>query len=731
MSTIDKYTHHQGTGTADDVDLSALLSELLGHKALIITSIVLALGVGAFIVSRQAPQYQSNVLLQLNSTQKAGFERPGLSLGGSQSDSASAHIALIKSRVTAIPVVKALGLNIMAFPTNQRSFWQRLWSPEKRSIDVSEFDLPEQDSGPYYLVEDRDNHIQLFDAHDRLILQGAVGSKLQADNGAISVYVNKVNAPVGTRFTLIKKPPVSAINAVLSDLNVTEVVGKAGIGTGILDVSKVGSDPIKVVSALNAIAKTVQIKDAERKAQEASKTLAFLKEQLPLAKLSLQTAEKSLNTHYKSKGGQAAVAMSKRLLTQQLANVQQQASALRVQRLDMRQHFTESHPAMKTLLSRQKTLEAERKLLEGKLFNFVSSDPISVNLQRDIQVKKELYIMLLNKLQEMEVAQAGIVSGVEILAEATPATLVNLHQSKIFMVSGFIGFIISLLWIFGQKLLFPRVEDPHWSEERFNIPNLAVINHCLEQTKNEEAFSKSQESHVPLLAHAKPQDLAIESLRSLRTSLQVSLAGANNNIVTILGISPGVGKSFVSANLGYLLAKAGKRVLLIDTDLRRGTLHRHMNSPVGPGMADLIDGNHSFDEVCAKNIYENLDFIPRGHYPSNPSELLMRPYFKELLHTFSNQYEIVLMDTPPILLVTDAALIAKLAGTNYMVFAAGVHQPTEIELAVKRFTGAGVQLHGSIFNFQRAEKFGRTHGKYGKYGRYSYQYYYDDSLKVK
>ena len=236
-------------------------------------------------------------------------------------------------------------------------------------------------------------------------------------------------------------------------------------------------------------------------------------------------------------------------------------------------------------------------------------------------------------------------------------------------------------------------------------------------------------SELPLLAQANPRNISIESLRSLRTSLQVSLMGANNNIVSILGVSPGVGKSFVSANLAYLLAAGGKRVLLIDGDLRKGTLHKYMNVPAMPGLAEVIKKTATVDNALIQSVYNNLDFIPRGAYPTDPSELLMSDYFKSLMATFTTQYDVIVIDTAPVLLVTDAVLIGGVSGTNYLVMGAGAHQPAQIEMVLKRLADSGVQVHGSIYNFHRTETVTRSYGQYGKYGKYSYynSYYEDES----
>jgi tyrosine-protein kinase Etk/Wzc len=295
--------------------------------------------------------------------------------------------------------------------------------------------------------------------------------------------------------------------------------------------------------------------------------------------------------------------------------------------------------------------------------------------------------------------------------------------------SAIIGLIMSVIVIWGRKMLHPRVEDPHWTEKHFNLSNLAIIPYSKEQL---EATGRLQITKtLPLLAHANPRNLAIESLRSLRTSLQVTLACATNNIISILGVCPGVGKSFVSANLAYLLAAGGKRVLLIDGDLRRGTLHKYFSVESSQGLAEVLSQNLPLEQALRSTMHDNLTLLPRGDYPQDPSELLISERFKSLIELLSQRFDVVVFDTAPILLVTDAVVVSNYSATNYLVLGAGVHRPGEIELVLKRLSSSNVQVHGTIFNFHRmATKMGSYGSKY-YYNKYrSYSYYYDDKLKM-
>ena len=444
-------------------------------------------------------------------------------------------------------------------------------------------------------------------------------------------------------------------------------------------------------------------------------------QQLPLAKYSLDKAETDLN-HYRATSGKIDIKLQAQSLLTQLEDLDKQLGTLQVNKIDMSQRYTTSHPFLIALIHQTKDLKIKRQQLENLLKGLPASDQIAVNLMRDVDVKNSLYLILLNKIQELEFIKAGTISNVRTLSYAKlPDQPLPGRGKLIYSGSIILGLVFSFLIVFIRKLLSTQVGDPHWGERHFNLVNLAIIPYCKEQTINTKKYKSHSLDYIPLLAEINPRNLAIESLRSLRTNLQVTLISAPNNIVSILGISPGVGKTFISSNLAWLLAVAGKRVLLIDGDLRRGVLHKNFDLQSKPGLVDFLNNTASKEQVLKISSHPNLTILPRGSYIADPSELLTSTKFKEFIHASSQQFDIVLIDTAPILLVTDGALIASLSGTNYLLIGANAHHPIEIATVMKRLANAGVPVHGSIFNFFKAGSGERFHSKYNAY-------YYDENL---
>jgi len=201
-----------------------------------------------------------------------------------------------------------------------------------------------------------------------------------------------------------------------------------------------------------------------------------------------------------------------------------------------------------------------------------------------------------------------------------------------------------------------------------------------------------------LLSVAAPSELAIESLRSLRTSLHFAMMEARNNVLMITSPMPGVGKSFVSANLAVIIAQAGKRVLLIDGDMRKGYLHRSFGLQPKHGLSDALAARLGNTEVINATEVDNLHLIACGFAAPNPSELLMHDNFSKLLRELSPHYDLVIIDTPPVIAVTDASLIGRQAGTTLLVARFGQSSVKEIEVSKRRLAQNGVLVKGAIFN---------------------------------
>jgi tyrosine-protein kinase Etk/Wzc len=270
-----------------------------------------------------------------------------------------------------------------------------------------------------------------------------------------------------------------------------------------------------------------------------------------------------------------------------------------------------------------------------------------------------------------------------------------------------------------RKALNRGVTNPN-DLEKLGLPVYAAIPFStIQKELDQKTYRKDRIGDARLLAMSHPTDPAIEGLRSLRTSLHFAMLEAANNRLMISGPSPQVGKTFVSANLAAVVAHSGQRVLLVDVDMRKGYLHKVFGVSVENGLSDVLAKHCELTAAIHHTAVENLDFIGRGQVPPNPSELLMHANFSAFLEHVSALYDLVILDTPPFLAVTDATIVGRQSGTNLIVARFEVNSVREVELTMRRYRQSGIELKGAIFN--GIEK--RSSAKYG-YGAYSY-YNYD------
>ena len=707
-----------------EVDFIALFHQLLEHKWLIAVIMAISLMGGKYYASKQIPVYNPDVLMQVESNRGVGMgltnSLPGAGGGfvSSLGSPAAIQIALIKSRYILTPVIQSLHLNTSLTPSTSQSRWSRILSRSQPEAEMTLFTFPSEDYRPYYLVYEKGNRMSLFDSNHQQLLEGRIGERLTNQDKSIQLQINQISAQAGTEFTFIQYP--------INDGMVRSIARRIKIDDpdklGLLTLAYQDTNPRLAARVVNEIARVTQRKNTEKKSLEASKILSFLSKQLPLAKQGLTHAELALN-RYHAEHGKIDTKLEIKALIQEIMSIEKQLITLRMTKHEMFYQYTKNHPSMINIKRRIAMLHEEKKDLLKKIKILPLIDQMTLNLLRNVKMNNALVTIILSKTQEMKIIQAGLLSDVRILSYAKiPDAAIPINRAKLYGGSIIIGLIISIILIFSRKFIFPLIEDPYWTETHFNIPNLAIIPYSKEQLKHSQDLKENTKKSIPLLSQKNPRNLSIESLRSLRTSLQVNLSCANNHVISILGVSPGVGKTFISTNLAYLLATTDKRILLVDADLRKGSVHKYFNLDPAPGLAELIQGSVQIEEALKPTSHHNLTILPRGNYPADPAELLSSERCKELISQFSKQFDIILIDTAPVLLVTDAVLISATSATNYLVLGSNVHQASHLEMAIKRLSSAGITVHGSIFNFHNAA----SKKSFYSYKYYSSHYYYED-----
>ncbi|MDO9620465.1 MAG: polysaccharide biosynthesis tyrosine autokinase, partial [Moraxellaceae bacterium] len=430
---------------------------------------------------------------------------------------------------------------------------------------------------------------------------------------------------------------------------------------------------------------------------EAENTLAFIETQLPEVKKALEAAEVRFND-YRRRTGSVDISQESSIILQQSVQAESGILSLQQERKSLLNRFTAEHPSVKALDAQIAALRSEQNRFSGDISRLPSTQQELLRLTRDLQVNQELYTTLLNNAQQLKVVRGGTVGNVRVIDFAQrPLGPVEPKKPLILAVSVLLGLMLGIGFAFVRQMLKSGVKDANQIESKLGLSVLATIPVSEAQEKLFKQISKKG-GRLSVLAHAAPDDLSIESLRSLRTSLHFALLDASNNIIMITGPSPQLGKSFVSVNLAAVMAAAGQRVLLVDGDMRRGYLNEYFGMPRDGGLSELIAGQREAEQVIQASGINGFDYVTTGELPPNPSELLLHPRFEAFLKDVSQRYDSVLVDSPPVMAVTDAAIIGRLAGATLLLARFAVTPLRELEHSAKRLQQAGVAVKGVLLN---------------------------------
>lgn len=716
---LNELVENVNTDSCENGELQHLFYALWENKFLLIIVTCLVCALSSVYLFFRIPKYEANTLVQVtDNNREENFRLSQFHLNSGGPNETASQIALIQSRVILEPIINQLGLSIDIEPRHLPMIGHFLTKSSKDKIHISHLYLKAEYLSKHLKLKILDKtHYLLTDSNGRTLLQGET-KKLIHSNSGNAIQIDKLDANPGAEFYIIKYPMLDILKKLISKLNVIELGDSNNNQTGILQISLIDTNPARLIQILNTIAKAVELKNTERKSQETKKTLQFLNEQLPIIKSSLEKAEVALN-YYRATSGKIDLKIQAEQLMEQLASTEKQIIEANLYKSSLLQIYTKKYPLIIDIDNKVYQLKKLKQGLIQQIKALPASDQVAMNLMRDVKVKNDLYLVLLNKIQELRILNSGTLSDIKILAEATiPETSVPEQNGLVFTASLILGLMLGSISILIRNVFSRKVNDPQWVEKKLGIPNLAIVPYSKQQTKMKIGYKQKEIKLLPLLAETNPRDLSIEALRSLRTSFQIMITEAQKNIISIMGVSSNAGKSFVCSNFAYLLANVDKQVLLIDGDIRRGDLHKHFSLSQTPGLNELINDKVVLSDAIRPTSLPNLSFLSCGKYPEYPAELLTKPRFKEILNTLSTQFDYIFIDTAPVLAAADSSIIGALTDLNFLVVATNQHQPEEIVLTIKQLENSGIKIHGTVFNNLNQKSL-----IYGKY-RYQHHSYY-------
>lgn len=721
----------QNTNTEDTIDLKELFFSLIAQWKLIALCVILSL-VCALLYLRTTPDtYSVDALVQVEEGKGASAALLGdLSNMIDQKQPAQTEIELLRSRLVLGTVIQNLNLDI-TIQGNSDTFTNRLFAPHDYSTEYLKnsvvfkdneqaFDIRKLSVPNSYL----DKPLQLkfqntkFTLTDKKTEQIVFSGDLNKEN--------RVSTPEGLwivtifsqdqfndQYIIQKLSLPNAVKNILDDYSVAE----KGKLTGVLGLNYQGQDQEHITKVLNAILDVYKQQNIDRSSAESAQTLKFLDEQLPELKKQLDTAEREFNK-FRQQYNTVDVTKESELYLTQSVTLETQKAELEQKVAEAGAKYTNEHPVMQQMTAQLSALNKKIGELENTLKQLPDLQRRYLQLYREVEVKNQLYTSLLNSYQQLRIAKAGEIGNVRIVDHAIePVEPIKPKKLIILVLSIFVGGFLGTLLALLRNMMRTGIKDSSQIENELDLPVYATVPRSPVQESRIKLLKKKKT--IPVLAVKNNDDIAIESLRSMRTAIHFAMSSAKNNLIMISGPAPEVGKSFISTNLAAILAQSNKRVLIIDADMRRGYLHKYFNTENTPGLADYLNNQQNLDAIIKPSEISGLSVITRGKSPTNPSELLSSAKFAALLEQLSPLYDHIIIDTPPVLAVTDGIIISQYTGINLVIARFAKTQMKELELTMNRFEQVGVKINGVILNdIQRGT------GGYGYGYGYNYSYGY-------
>lgn len=716
----------------DEIDLSEIFGALRESWKQIAIVMVCVLLLGAIYAVLGTPVYRADAMIQVDDDSGTGSINDKLgdlaSLFQSKA-TADAEIELIRSRLVVGETVSRLHLDISAKPhyfpligaaiarlsQGESGLAKPLlglgsyaWGGER--IGVSVFDVPTD----YYEKRFKlraldDQRYELSDPDGDVFIRAKVGEVATGmmPEGAVRITVSSLVARPGAHFDLMRYSTQQTVEDLQKKLDIAEKTKQSGI----IGVKLDGEDAQRITATINMIASLYVQRNVDRKSAQAQQMLGFLGDQLPQLRSDLDQSEARYNA-FREKSGAIDLDAQGKLLLQSVVDAKSHLVDLQQQRAELVQRYTPSHPMVAAIDARIAELEHQQDLYERQVTDLPQTQQEALRLMRDVKVNTDLYMKLLDSTQQLRVLKAGQLGNVRTVDFAVvPEEPVRPKKVLVIPLAAAFGLLIGCVVALGRRMLHRGLESPAEIEHAVEVPVYAIISHSEKQIALEQSARRNP-TKPGVLAAVFPDDIAVEGLRSLRTALQFGVLKPENNIVMITGPRPGVGKSFVSVNLATVLAATGKRILLIDADMRRGDVHSYFSINGKPGLSDVLTGREP-DSVIHRQALPNLDVMMAGAAPDRPSELLLRERFSAMLTSLAASYDMVIVDSPPVLAVTDPMLIGKLAGATLMVVRHGYHSAAELRETTRHLSNAGVGVDGVLLT--DVPQRGAAYGAYSDY----------------
>lgn len=716
----------------DELDLADILAQIAARKGLIALFVVIGTLIGAVIGQLGPNEYRADAVVQIEK-RSSGVPLPeeliGTLLSGDQDSKSSfaTEIHVIRSRLVLGPVVDTLSAGTRVIPVRAPVIGDLLARRTLPFVDdylPAAYQRPEESItlGSLILQEDlvgtalrlRVTGADSFDVTGPglPLVSGQVGQAVTLGTD-VRLTVADISAPEGREYTLLRAPMRSSVARLRKGLEVEERGA-----TGIVDFGFQSESPEFSLNVVNTVVEAYREQNLQRRSAEIDQSIDFIDGKIPEIRRELHEATAALSA-YRENRETLELSLGTQELLDQVVTLQSRLEELAFQEQQLAQRLTPNHPDYRDLLAERDRIETRLQESREDLQNVPAAEQQLARLQERVVSARELERQLTSRAEQLRVLKASTIGNIRVLEPAEVARLIG-PDRKMPAIFGFaLGLVVAIGLILVLNFLRRGIEEAREVEET-GLSVLGSINKVAALTA-----VKSGKPEYALARH-DPGNIAVEALRGLRTGLRFTLAARNATTMMITSCAPDDGKSFVSLNLALVNAQLGTRVLLIDADMRRGKLGRNFGvSRRDNGLTQLLVGECDLVAAVHEDPATGLHFIATGGLPPNPAELLESAAFSNLLSTLSETYDLIIIDAPPVLAVTDASIIGQKSDITLMLIRHLVTTKPELQSALKSLEISGITPAGAIINQYDVSKsrYGQYGSRYGyHYGAYNYKY---------
>ena len=725
----------------DDIDLLALFFNILRGWKTILFLALLGLIVGVLYSRYLNPTFRSDALIQIDEKSQ-GISALGANISelvSSDVSPAQTEAELIKSRMVLQPVVDLLHLRIRLndetvsavdrirrnqTDTQVNTPQNVTLNTEDGKIQISQFNVSKAYLNQNFTISrsgTKDGFI-LSNGFDEFKGEMNQSHRFNGTDGVIQITVNDLpsaNHPI----SLTKQSLHISMDALNGALSVVE----RGKQTGIIELSLIGSNQQQISRILEQIVKSYVSQNQSRGSEETTKTIDFMETQIPELKAKLESSEAAFND-FRKKYGTIDVSKEAEILLAENSQIDTQLNELKLKQVDLTTYYTNEHPLVIQINDQLKVLNARKKVIDGTIAGLPEVQREFLTLSEDVGINREIYLTMIKNYQQLKIVKAGQIGYARII-DMPIDTFRAIAPKKLFIISlaTILGAMIGTLLVIIKNLLRNVVKDPERLEMKTGVPVIATIPRSPELSK----LLKSKKNAKRLLAYADNNSLSYEAIKSLRTHLMFALpsigkTGQRAKVILISGESPSIGKSFISANLGEVFGQLNKKILIIDADMRLGELHNLFNLSFENGLADYfskenggMQENGDISNFIHPTSLDNIDFMPRGQHPHNPTSILASEKFDNLMMNLNGCYDYIIIDSPPVLAASDPIILARHADTVLMVTRYDKSIEGQLVHAINQFNKANIEVDGIVLNDVQQ-------GLTSKYS-YHYSYAYGDN----